>query len=82
MVFDRVRPVEQILTQPPIAVFEVISPEDRMTRMLVKLADYEAMGVPIIRSVEPKTQTAYSYVHGLLTALDRERREEGRRGDG
>src|SRR5579875_3150266 len=28
VVFDRTRPVEQILTHPPIAVFEVLSPED------------------------------------------------------
>ena len=45
-VFNRDRPIEQILTHPPVAVFEVLSPEDRIHRMLRKLADYEAMGHP------------------------------------
>ena len=47
-VFDRDHPIEQILTRPPIAVFEVLSPEDTMPRMLRKLKDYEQMGIPNI----------------------------------
>ena len=33
VVFDRHRPTEQILTHPPVAVFEVLSPEDTMSRL-------------------------------------------------
>jgi Uma2 family endonuclease len=40
VVLDRTRPIEQILTHPPIAVFEVLSPEDTMTRIMRKPADY------------------------------------------
>ncbi len=40
VVFDRSRPIEQMLTHPPIALFEVLSPEDRISRLLVKWADY------------------------------------------
>jgi Uma2 family endonuclease len=32
VVIDRSLPIEQILTHPPVAVFEVVSPEDSMTR--------------------------------------------------
>jgi Uma2 family endonuclease len=39
VVFDRDHPIEQILTRPPIAVFEVLSPEDRMSRMMLKLKE-------------------------------------------
>lgn len=31
-VLDRDQPIEQIITHPPLAVFEVLSPEDSMTR--------------------------------------------------
>ncbi len=48
-------PDEQIPTHPPVAVFEVLSPEDRIQRMLRKLGDYEQMGIPAIWVVDPKT---------------------------
>jgi Uma2 family endonuclease len=66
VVFDRGQPIEQILTRPPIAVFEVLSPEDRMSRMMVKLGDYEAMGIRTIRVVDPATQAIFRYENGRL----------------
>jgi Uma2 family endonuclease len=66
-VFDRARPIEQILTYPPIAVFEVLSPEDRMPRMLKKLKDYQTMGVQTIVVINPETDTIYRYRDGVLT---------------
>ncbi len=66
VVFDRSRPVEQILTHPPIAVFEVLSPEDFMSRLLRKLADYAAMGIRNIFVIDPRTELAYRYTNGSL----------------
>ncbi len=66
-VWDRALPVEQILTYPPLAVFEVLSPEDRVPRLLRKLADYQAMGIPTIVVVNPETDTIYRYQNGVLT---------------
>ncbi len=60
-VVDRSRPIEQIITQPPIAVFEVLSPEDRMQRMKRKLEDYAAMGIPEIWVIDPQDSTYYRY---------------------
>lgn len=65
-VFDRARPAEQILTHPPIAVFEVLSPEDAMARVMTKLRDCEQMGVPHIIVVDPATRTIYRFVGGGL----------------
>jgi Uma2 family endonuclease len=45
-VLDRSLPVEQIITRPPIAVFEVLSPEDTISRLKRKLEDYRTMGIP------------------------------------
>ena len=54
-ILDAGAPDEQIPTHPPVAVFEVLSPEDRIQRMLRKLGDYEQMGIPAIWVVDPKT---------------------------
>jgi Uma2 family endonuclease len=69
VVFDRDHPIEQILTRPPIAVFEVLSPEDTIPRMLRKLADYEQMGIPTIVVVDPGPRQAYQYQSGSLGRL-------------
>ncbi len=60
-------PREQIITHPPVAVFEILSPEDSMTRMLEKLADYERMGIPAIWVIEPKRLLYYRYRAGQLS---------------
>ncbi len=67
VVWDRSLPIEQILTHAPIAVFEILSPEDRLPRMLRKLADYQAMGVRTIIVINPETDTIYRYQDGKLT---------------
>lgn len=64
---SREAPREQVITHPPLAVFEILSPEDSMTKMLDKLADYERMGVGAIWVIEPKKPTYYRYRDGQLT---------------
>ncbi len=66
VLLDHARIKEQIITHPPIAVFEVLSPEDRMDRALVKLADYEAMGVKNILLIDPKQAVVWRYENGTL----------------
>ena len=63
---DRALPEEQILTHPPIAVFEVLSPEDRLPRVLTKLHDYERMGIRSIFLVDTKDRTAWRFRQGEL----------------
>jgi Uma2 family endonuclease len=60
-VLDRSQPIEQIVTHPPLAVFEVLSPEDRMQRLKRKLEDYRAMGIPEIWVIDPQDSTFYRY---------------------
>ena len=60
-VLDRSRPKEQIITHPPLAVFEVLSPEDRVQRLKRKLEDYRAMGIPEIWVIDPQDSTFYRY---------------------
>lgn len=65
-VLSREAPREQIVTHPPVAVFEILSPEDSMTRMLEKLAEYERMGIPAIWVIEPKKPSYYRFSGGKL----------------
>jgi len=68
-VLDRDLPIEQIITVPPVAVFEILSPEDTMSRTLVKLNDYEQMGIANIYVVEPASDNLYSYSKGCLERM-------------
>jgi Uma2 family endonuclease len=65
-ILSRQSPREQIITHAPLAVFEILSPEDSMTRMLEKLADYERMGIQAIWVVEPKKPSYFRFSEGKL----------------
>jgi Uma2 family endonuclease len=54
-------PDEQVFTAPPLAVVEVLSPEDRMTRMHRKLEDYFTMGCRNIWILDPWEKKAFEY---------------------
>ena len=65
-VVDRSQPIEQIITHAPLAVFEILSPEDTMKRMMRKLDDYAAMKIPQIWVIDPETKTYFRFVNGEL----------------
>jgi len=67
-VLDRNLPIEQIVTRAPIAVFEILSPEDSLNRMMIKLADYENMGIRTILVLDPKGQH-FRFLDGRLEPL-------------
>lgn len=67
-ILDRNLPVEQIITHPPVGVFEILSPEDTMTRMMTKLADYQQMGIRTILVLDPSGQH-FRYASGCLEKL-------------
>jgi Uma2 family endonuclease len=72
MVLDRDRPIEQIVTQPPVAVFEVLSPEDTVSKLMIKLGEYERMGIPTIVVIDPEAGNHRRYVSGRLEPLPAE----------
>jgi Uma2 family endonuclease len=70
-------PEGQVLADPPFLVIEILSPEDRMSRMLRKIQDYQAMGVPHVWVADPWDRKAYMYdglalveARGSLTTAD------------
>ncbi|MGH9491310.1 MAG: Uma2 family endonuclease [Terriglobales bacterium] len=65
-IMRRDQPIEQILTHPPFAVFEVLSPEDRLRRMSRKLGDYAAMGIGHVYVIDPEGPVYYRFQNGEL----------------
>jgi Uma2 family endonuclease len=53
------KPSEQMLTKPPFLCIELLSPEDRMSRVEQRIDDYLAMGVPYVWVLDPATRRAY-----------------------
>ncbi len=58
-VMSRDEPIEQVPTRAPLAIIEVLSPEDRVSRYQQRLDDYRRMGVKNIWIVDPETQRGY-----------------------
>jgi Uma2 family endonuclease len=70
----------RIIKTPPILCLEILSPEDRMVRVLRRANDFFAMGVPEIWIFDPEGRTAYrllpsttlQVVTGRITSLSNE----------
>jgi Uma2 family endonuclease len=69
-VLNRDQPIEQIVTHAPLAVFEVLSPEDGLQRLKRKLEDYRTMGIPEIWVIDPQDGTYYRYEERQLLRND------------
>ena len=59
-VIDRAQAVEQILTQPPLLVIEVLSPDDTWPRMEERIADYLSFGIPNVWVLDPAARRAWA----------------------
>jgi Uma2 family endonuclease len=72
-VLSRAAPIEQIVVTPPLAVFEILSPENRMAAMMEKFADYERMGIAGIWIIDPRKSVenaiGYGYQSGKLETV-------------
>jgi len=53
-------PGQAVPTKPPFICIEVLSPEDRMSRVKKCLQDFLDMGVPHVWILDPQTRQAYT----------------------
>jgi Uma2 family endonuclease len=51
---------EQIPTKPPFLCVEILSPEDRVSRLQERIDDFFKMGVPNLWVLDPETKRAYA----------------------
>jgi Uma2 family endonuclease len=57
-------PYEGVLSHPPVAVIEVLSPEDRVSRYQQRLDDYRTMGVANVWVIDPMRRKAFDCSQG------------------
>lgn len=55
------KPSGRILTEPPFLCIEILSPEDRVSRMEEKIDDYLRFGVRYVWLIDPRKKLAWSY---------------------
>ncbi len=56
---SRDQPIEQVPTKPPLAVLEILSPEDRISRYNERLDDYRRMGIQNVWVIDPANRVGY-----------------------
>jgi Uma2 family endonuclease len=54
----------KILREPPFLCIEILSPEDRVSRMEAKIDDFLAFGVEDVWLIDPRRKKAWSYTSG------------------
>lgn len=63
-VWARSIPIEPIFSEPQLIVVEVLSPEDRQSRMQRRIEDYRSFGVPHIWVVDPAQRIGWDCSDG------------------
>ena len=71
-VLDRDAPTTPVLNTAPLVIFEILSPEDRLKRVMIKLDDYRRMGVAGIFVLDPEDGRFYRYSSGSLHVVEDE----------
>jgi Uma2 family endonuclease len=59
----------RILREPPFLCIEILSPEDRAGRLLMKINDYLSFGVKYIWVIDPAEKTAWLYTSDKRDAV-------------
>ena len=66
-IFQEPKPEGRYAINPALVVIEILSPDDRHSRMAARLDDYRQWGVPHVWVVDPQVKRLYEYTEaGLL----------------
>jgi Uma2 family endonuclease len=63
-------PFERVTLTPPLIAIEILSAEDRMNRVILRLDDFLKMGVPNLWLLDPIERIAYTYTAAGLKLHD------------
>lgn len=61
IVITRGKPEEQILTKAPLLCIEILSPEDRLSKVNSRIKEYLDFGVPVVWLIDPQEQKLWIY---------------------
>jgi len=67
---SRDAPHERVTLTPPILAVEILSPEDRMNRIMKRMDDFVAMGVKDVWLIDPVEREAFTYSKDGLRIID------------
>ena len=68
-------PKDQILREPPFICVEILSPDDRISRVNERVADYLQSGVPYVWLLDPATRKAWRCTPGAMVEVGELRTE-------
>lgn len=66
MLVESPMPNSKVVDETPLAVFEVLSPDDTMREQLQRFREYEKLGVVNMILLDPEERRAYSFREGAL----------------
>jgi Uma2 family endonuclease len=69
------KPKEKILRTPPFICIEILSPEDRLSRVVERLNDYLRFGVPYVFLLDPEIRKAWRWTTAGMTEVSELRTE-------
>ena len=69
-IFVRDLPVEQVFTHPQFVAIEVLSPEDRQSKIQDKIEDYRGFRIPNIWIIDPVKRIGWDCSDGNWTRRD------------
>lgn len=61
VVVTRGIPNERVLSSPPVLCIEILSPEDRISRVNQRIQEYLDFGVPVVWLVDPEERRVWIY---------------------
>jgi len=70
VVYDDAATAERVRVTAPLIAIEILSPEDRLPRVLVRLEDFRKMGIPNIWLLDPEERVAFVYTAAGLRMME------------
>jgi Uma2 family endonuclease len=70
-VFSRDVPIEQVFTKPQLIAIEILSPEDRHSRIEERMNNFRDFGVPNLWVVDPATRSGWDLSAGSWVRKER-----------
>jgi Uma2 family endonuclease len=75
VVYDDAATAERVRVTPPLIAIEILSPEDRLPRVLVRREDFRKMGIAHIWLLDPEERAAFVYTDNGLKRVETSRME-------
>jgi Uma2 family endonuclease len=73
--YDDAAMAERVRETAPLIAIEILSPEDRLPRVLVRLEDFARMGIQNIWLLDPEERVAFRYTESGLKRVEGSRIE-------